>query len=77
MGGGGGFRAKQRNFEITLKGDNFLGSKPNPFFNFSNFFVTLDLFVAFLVRACRQNYEPALKRGRGRLQFQSPWDKLI
>ena len=30
----GGVRAKLRNVEITLKGDDFLGSKPGPSFIF-------------------------------------------
>ena len=66
----GGVRAKQRNVEITQKGDDLLCTKPSPFFNFSNFFVTLNLFVTHPVRACRQNFEPALKRFGDDPQFK-------
>ena len=41
----GGVRAKQRNVEITQKGDSFLGSKPGPFFNFSTLFSSRLIFL--------------------------------
>ena len=59
----GGVRAKQRNVAITEKVMIFLGSKPGPsLFNFSNYFVTLNLFWLLSSARVGAAFELALRR---------------